>query len=157
MFKILLFAILPFLVYSQYKMKIVSGPYSIEIFQGWTAEYTKSEQLFILYAPRTKYDQFQENCNLTIETISQNVTVDFYIKKCQEQLKTIYHDFVLVDKNANCHVIKGVVKNMKLQQMQYFYKKGANTMLILTFTSDWVNFDKYKDTFQQIAKSFKYK
>ena len=143
--------------FSQKKMTVLIDNYSIKVPSGWMAQYTNSAQVFFLFSQSEQYDQFQENCNLSLETVSKDVTVTEYKKNTIENLKTVYSTFLIIEKGKNFHKFKCELKGQKLQQIQYFYKKGVNTMLILTFTSDWDNFDRYKETFQQIAKSFKYK
>jgi hypothetical protein len=142
-------------LFSNDNMKIVVDNVSIEVPVGWLSQYTKSPQLFFLYSPVEVNDTFQENCNLTIEYLPSSYTIQEYKKAGVTALKSVYGDFQLVESSENYHIITGLVGEVSVKQIQYFYIK-SNIAYVLTFSSNPENFSRYKEQFESIAETFIY-
>lgn len=142
-------------IFSNETMKITIDNISIETPIGWLAQYTSSPQLFFLYSPMEANDTFQENCNLTIENLPSPYTIQEYKDASVAAIESIYSTFQLLESNENYHIITGFIGDVNLKQIQYFYIK-SNIAYILTFSSNPDNFDRYKDQFKSIAKTFLY-
>lgn len=136
-------------------MKIEIKNVKIDVPVGWLAQYTNAQQVFFLFSPLEENDNFQENCNLTTEKLTKKYSVKEYIAANVDIIGNYMGDFTLHEAKKNYHIISGTVNNITVKQIQYFYIK-KNTAYVLTFTSNPEEFEKYLNTFNTIAKSFKY-
>jgi hypothetical protein len=148
-----LFLLLASLCFSEESMKLVMDNITIESPIGWLAQYTKSPNVFFIYSPLEVNDTFQENCNLTVEELYIDMTIEEYFQATLDQLKDFYTNFNLEEKLENYCIYSGILNNVKLRQMQYYYKKD-NAVYVLTFTSTPIEFDSYRSIFKEIAASF---
>lgn len=142
-------------VSAQSLMNIKIDNVSISVPEGWSAQYTNSLTVFVLFSPIEENDSFQENANLTIEKLQVKCTEKEYLKACRGLISTMYSDFELVEEGNNYHVISGIFNGKDVMQLQFVSIK-KNTAYIMTYTSDVDNFARYFDIFKSIQKTFKY-
>ena len=140
---------------AQSLMNIKIDNVSISVPEGWSAQYTNSLPVFVLFSPVEENDTFQENANLTIEQLQVKCTKKEYLKACRELISTMYNNFELIEEGNNYHIISGFFNEKNVMQLQFVSIK-KNTAYIMTYTSDMDNFARYLDTFKAIQKTFKY-
>lgn len=142
--------------YAADTMFISIDKYQIAVPVGWLAQYTKDQIVFVLYSPLEENDTFQENCNLTTETLKTQMTLSEYIKLSVDTLKGIYKDLRIQAQKDNYLVYTGTMDGGMIKQLQYYYINNTEAY-VLTCSSDPANYARYEKTFRQIAGTFRYK
>ncbi|MCL2480525.1 MAG: hypothetical protein FWF38_02325 [Spirochaetaceae bacterium] len=141
-------------LYANDYMKVKVENTEIDVPLGWYAQYTKSPQIFFLYSPLEEGDDFQENCNLMKEMLPGKYSLKDYMEASIEVVKEIYIGLVLEETGTNYYVFSGIVNNIRVKQIQYYYIKN-NIAYILTFSATPDSFSQYSAIFKKIAESFK--
>ena len=136
-------------------MRISIANFEVNVPQNWLAQYTKTPTLFFIYSPLEENDSFQENCNLTEEAVSVNMSIKNYMDSVVTVLDGYYKDLNILEQNRDSLLFTGMVSGIKLKQLQYFYKKD-NKIYTLTFSSTVADYCRYEEQFKQIASSFTY-
>lgn len=138
--------------------------YSIEYPSSWEADTSGHMGLaFVVYSIATSdKDEFRENVNFIFEDVSQHqLTLDQYSQLSENQLKKMITDFRMVSSTRTelngrtCRrvVFSGRQGVYQLKYLQYYMIVGNNA-LVLTFTAEIAEFDKFKSTANRILESF---
>ncbi len=140
------------------KMEIIIDKYSIKVPAGWLAEYkgAASANLFFLYSPMEKDDTFQENINLTVEKLPKPYDFNAYYDAAVETLKSAFTEFKVLEKKENYHIYTAKIDATEVKQLQCIYINKLEAYVI-TCTSNPKDFEKFKNIFFEVTKSFKFK
>jgi len=147
--------VLSLAAHGQTTMDVKIGNISISVPSGWIAQYSDTTIIFILYSPIEENDTFQENVNLTTETLPSKYSEKGYLTAATENLKSLYKDFKIIESKDNYHVFTGIINDKLLQQMQFVQIKD-NVAYVVTYTATPDSFDRYVKIFNQIQQTFKY-
>lgn len=142
-------------LFGQNVMKISVDNFSVDVPEYWIAQRLDSQIKFIIYSPVEENDTFQENGNLTVETLPGSYSAKAYLKAARDNLKAVYSNFNLIEEGDNFHIYTAKFDSTTLKQLQYVAIKGKEAY-VFTFSSTEADFDRYKETFVNIYKSFKY-
>ena len=142
-------------LYADDYMRIKVENTEIDVPVAWFAQYTKQPQVFFLYSPLDENDVFQENCNLMKEPLPGKYSLKDYMDASINAVKGVYTELVIEETGKNYYIFSGIVSNIRVKQIQYYYIKG-NTAYILTFTATPESFSNYSAVFKKIADSFKF-
>ncbi len=136
-------------------MQIKIDNFSISVPEGWTAEFSNSTSVFILYSPLEDDDTFHENANLVLEKLHTKHNEKQYLKSVQNILAMVYANFEVLEFGDNYHIIAGSLNGIDVIQIQYVAIKN-DIVHIMTYSSDPDNFARYFDIFESIQKTFRY-
>ncbi|MGQ1786839.1 MULTISPECIES: PsbP-related protein [unclassified Saccharicrinis] len=119
---------------------------------------------FILFSPiLSGEDMFRENINLLIQDLSAyNIDLDKYVEISEGQIKTMVKNGKLISSerlNDGQNYFQKVIYTgdqdiYKLKFEQYYWVKNKKAY-VLTLTCENHMFDSYKETGEEILKSFK--
>ena len=138
--------------------------YSIQYPPEW--ELNQSGQMgldFILFSPlENAKDQFRENVNLVTEDVAgKNIDLNKYTKLCEEQIKTMITNSVLLDSkrikvgDINYHrtIFTGVQGIYNLKFVQYYMVENEKAYVV-TFTCTQATYSAFKEVGENILNSF---
>ena len=148
------FILMSISLYADDSMKVKAENIEVDVPVSWLAQYTKSPQIFFLFSPLEKGDNFQENGNLMKEAVRGKSSLKNYMDESVKALKTVYKELKIEETGTNYHILSGILNNIRVKQIQYLYIKD-NNIYILTFTATPESFAKFSGVFKKIAESLK--
>ncbi len=131
-------------------MRIRCENVEVEVPAGWLAVYTRSPQLFVLYAPLKENDVFQENMNLVSEFLPRKMDVASYMQASAKAMERVFGHIEVLETGDGFHIYAAEMDGVRFLQMQFFFVQD-NTACVLTGSADTEDFSLYRDTFTAIA------
>jgi len=141
--------------YTEEIMQIGIGQVRVEVPMGWYAVYTGSPTVFQLFAPLEANDDFQENVSLVEEKMPQPYTLIEYQDASARYLQTVFGNFQITERKDNYHIYKASMNQIDVMGLQVFYLREKEAYTI-TFNAKPSTFDRYRERFFAIARSFTY-
>ena len=138
--------------------------YYIEIPRDWEVQKNYNGLAFLAKRPRdnTQKENFTENVSLAVEKLPSNISVEEYTKQAVKSMKTNLNDYITVKSqkgNISGYDAVRLISEFKqsgfhIRSVTYIITAGQKAFS-LTGTAQPSTFDKYKNTFETIAKSLK--
>ena len=153
---LMIFALSCACLFADEKMKVSAGAVSAELPVGWIAQYAQTPILFYFYSPAEENDTFQENINITVETLPSKYTPSGYIDNSLTYLKTLYSDFEIVKKENDSVLLQGAINGIAVKQYIKVIIKGKVAYSI-TASSTPTDYERYESVFKEILSSVKIK
>lgn len=138
--------------------------FSINLPSGWSQDRdSMGTAVMAISKAEGSKDNFRENINVVVETLTGSMTPKDYFDASQNAIKRVFQDFRLEktgkerlgSKDFYWSVFQHKTPNSKAKVLQYVSVNGLRAYII-TCSASPEKFDKFKGVFESSAKSFKF-
>jgi len=127
---------------------------SLKIPCEWYAQFTNTDNIIYLYTPLNKDSGVRGSLSLEKVTLQDKYSEKEYLELLQSNFSETIDAFSLVEQGKNFHVYTAINSDgMAIKEVQYLKSNDQKTYFVLTCTATPNDFDKYADSFSDIAKS----
>ncbi|MCX8122895.1 MAG: DcrB-related protein [Spirochaetes bacterium] len=138
--------------------------FSIVFPKYWEIQQKEMGAVVIALSPEEgSKDDFRENVAITVENMTDNVTLEQYFELSQKNLKNYSKDYKLLYKNTTWLAKKPAMilgftysmSGLKLKVLQYYCLNNSKAYVI-TCTALPHSFGRYEESFLKIVRSFRF-